>query len=123
MKTALVAKSPQPQPDLNAQNKLSLKWETFQSFLLLQCQGAKVMTQNLENSAGAGRLKHYVAQWFQARADECTTCRDCGSQVGPWDECCNNCGRGNPARVASSAIIALIVSVGFVFIAVLATAI
>lgn len=70
-----------------------------------------------------GRLKQHIAHWLRARANECTTCRDCDCEVGPWDDCCNNCGRGNPAQVGSSAIVALAVVVGLVLIAVLATAI
>jgi len=72
--------------------------------------------------SASGRLKQHAKAWLRARADECTTCRDCGADVGPWDECCGNCGRGNPARVASSAAVAVVVVVGFVLIGVIATA-
>ena len=66
------------------------------------------MSQPLQRAAN--RIRAQLGGWLRARADECTSCRDCGGQVAPWDECCNNCGRGNPAEVSSSAVVAVTLS-------------
>ena len=78
------------------------------------------MTQTLLRAGHS--VREQAARWFRKRAEECMTCRDCDAKVAPWDDCCSNCGRGNPARVSTSAGFAVAIVCGLALIAVLAIA-
>lgn len=63
---------------------------------------------NHQMSTVAERIRVTVDQWVNTRLRECIHCRDCGTEVSPWDEVCPTCGRGAPAKVSSSAGLVLV---------------
>jgi hypothetical protein len=73
-------------------------------------------------------MRHYAAKiasrgwahskrWCRDRLQECITCRQCGTAVRFWDECCGHCGCGQPAKVATSAVVAVGAVCALLFIA------
>ena len=58
------------------------------------------------------RVRNSVEQWVHSRLQECVHCRECKSQVKPFETHCPICGQANPAKVsATAAIYPAIVSV------------
>lgn len=49
-----------------------------------------------------------ISTWARARVQECTHCRVCGHSVTPLDRYCAGCGQQDPARVAPSAALPLV---------------
>jgi len=62
------------------------------------------------SSALAGRVRHFVRQWFGDRMRECIHCCECENTVTPWDSHCPRCGQENPARVSPLAAVYLVLA-------------
>jgi hypothetical protein len=60
-------------------------------------------------SNATGWCKTAVERWFDDRRLECRRYCDCQHPVGPWDEFCSHCGRGNPAKASAWSGIVLVV--------------
>ena len=63
----------------------------------------------------AGRIRSSIKRWFHSRMHECVRCRHCEGAVRPWDSYCPTCGQSDPAKLAASAVVYLVL--GFVFLA------
>jgi hypothetical protein len=46
---------------------------------------------------------HRARRTLKAWAADCSTCRECGARVGPFDEICTVCSAAHPARLRPSA--------------------
>lgn len=58
-------------------------------------------------SHATGWFKAAIERWLDERRRECHRCCDCQHPVGPWDEFCSHCGRGQPAKASAWAGIVL----------------
>ena len=54
------------------------------------------------------RIRDTVDQWCHTRIRECVHCRECGSEVSPWEDVCPTCGSGAPTKVSLSAGLVLV---------------
>jgi len=63
-----------------------------------------------------GQFTAEFSRWIDTRCYECNHCRECQKPVRPWDEVCDNCGCGQPAKVSFSAGVVVVAACGILLL-------